>query len=390
MVGPYLPPLMILRTGRGQQLFAACFLAVLLGVFVGCSSQGDPFNRDALQPVIPVGTVSPPNNATNVSPDTLITITFPLDLDERTVTKDNVHVLDYSLADTLGTLEKDKKPRVLAARVLFDPKARVVTVIPDQPLAPSARYQVLLQDVRSTTDILFNTVVTQFTTGATNRPVPNVISVLPPTGASLVPDTTPITLTFDRPMDQVTTLRALSVGPGIPGTASFAVGVDRTVLVFTPGPPDHSDGHYPAGQRIDITLRSDATDKVGTRLARSFTSFFTVEPPPRVNDQLTLPFNGQTRVPQNTSVTLVFTTQMTTATIANGFSMQTGSTLITPANGTFTFADGGSPLRTTAVFTPANPLPATTSVIIRVTGAAKSIRGVGLDPLFVSTFVTGP
>src|SRR5207245_7900842 len=61
--------------------------------------------------------ISPPDGAANVSPDAVVTITFPLDLDVSTVTRDTVHVLDYSLADTLGTLEKDKKPRVLAARV---------------------------------------------------------------------------------------------------------------------------------------------------------------------------------------------------------------------------------------------------------------------------------
>lgn len=374
---------MNLRSGLGRELFTACWVVMLFTVFAGCSSEGDVFGRE-VRPVVQVGAVSPADGATNVSPDTVITMTFPLDLDGRTVTRDTVHVLDYSLADTLPSLEKDKKPRVLSAKVLFNPTTRVVTVVPDQPLNPNGRYQVLLQDVRSTTDIFFNTVVSTFFTGPSNRPTPNVISVVPPVGAALVPDTTPVTLTFDRAMDQVTTLNALSVAPSIAGTASFQVGVDRTVLVFTPG------GRYPAGGRIDITVRADATDKQGTPLGRPFTSFFTVEPPPAVIAQLTVPPDRSTRVPVNTPVQVVFSTQMTTSTVADGFSMLFGSTLLTQANGTFTFADSGSPLRTTATFQPANPLPATTSVQVRVTGQAKSIRGVGLDPLFFSTFVTAP
>lgn len=374
---------MTIRAGTGRELFGLCFALLVLVLFAGCSSEGDPFGRD-VRPVVRVGAVAPPDGATGVSPDAVITITFPLDLDQRTVTRDTVHVLDYSLADTLPSLEKDKKPRVLSTKVLFNPATRVVTVIPDQPLNPSGRYQVLLQDVRSTTDVFFNTVVSTFFTGPTNRPVPAVISILPPTGAALVPDTTPITLTFDRPMDQITTLRALSVAPGVAGTASFSVGVNRTVLVFTPG------GRYPAGARIDVSVRSDATDTAGTPLARPFTSFFTVQPPPRVLEQLTDPPDRATRVPVNAPITVVFSTQMTTSTVADGFSLLSGSTLITQANGTFTFTESGSPLRTSAIFQPTNPLPATTSVQIRVNGLARSLRGIGLDPLFFSNFVTAP
>ena len=374
---------MNIRFGRGRELATACVVVVLLLVFVGCSSEGDPFGQN-VRPVIAVGAVSPADGATNVSPDTAVTITFPLDLDVSTVTKDNVHVLDYSLADTLGALEKDKKPRVLSARVVFDQANRIVTVVPDAPLTPNARYQVLLQDVRSTTNVFFNTVVTTFTTGATNHPTPNVLSIVPLSGAALVPNTAPIVITFDRAMDQVSTLNALSVGPAIAGTTAFQVGVNRTVLTFTPGQP------YPAGQRIVVTLRPDAADTQGNRLGRSFTSFFTVEPPPRVNEQLTIPFDGQTAVPVNAQITVVFTTTMTTSTIPAAFSLAFGSTLITGSQGTFTFANGGSPLRTTANFTPANPLPATTSVQIRVNSLARSTRNIALDPLFFSRFVTAP
>ena len=170
----------------------------------------------------------------------------------------------------------------------------------------------------------------------------------------------------------------------ISGTAAFSVGVNRTVLVFTPG------GRYPPGQRIDITVRADATDTAGTPMGRSFTSFFTAEPRPSVNAQLIDPPDRATRVPVTTPITVVFTTQMTTSTVADAFSLVFGSTLLTQANGTFTFADAGSPLRTTASFQPANPLPATTSVQVRVNGLAQSIRGVSLDPLFFSSFVTAP
>lgn len=374
---------MTIRFGAGRNVFGACLALLVLLAFVGCSSEGDPFGRD-VRPVVRVGAVSPPDGATGVSPDVVITITFPLDLDQRTVTKDTVHVLDYSLADTLPSRELDKKPRVLSTKVLFDPATRVVTIIPDQPLNPNGRYQVLVQDVRSTTDVFFNTLVSTFFTGVSNRPVPAVISIVPPTGAVLVEDTSRITLTFDRPMDQVTTLRALSVGPGVAGTAAFSVGVGRTVLVFTPG------SRYPAGARIDVTVRPDATDTTGTPLGRAFTSFFTVEPPPRVLEQLIDPPDRATRVPVTTPITVTFSTRMTTGTVADSFSLLTGSTLLTQANGTFSFTENGTPTRTVASFQPANPLPATTSVQIRVNGLARSLRGVPLDPLFFSTFVTAP
>ena len=374
---------MEIRAGRGRELANACVVIVLFLVFLGCSSEGDPFGQN-VRPVLPVGVVVPADGSTGVSPDTNITITFPLDLDIATVTKDHVHVLDYSLADQLPTLSKDKAPRTLSARVLYDTANRIITVIPDQSLTPNARYQVELQDVRSTTNIFFNTVVTTFTTGATNRPVPNVLSIIPRSGAALVPNTSTIAITFDRAMDPVSTLRALSVGPGVAGTAAFAVGVNRTVLTFTPG------SVLPPSQLVNVSVRSDATDANGTPLGRDFTSTFTVEPPPSVVTDLTSPFDHQIQVPVNTPVTVVFSTTMTTSTIPAAFSLAFGSTLITGSNGTFSFATSGSPLRTSATFQSTSALPASTSVQIRVNGLAQSTRGVGLSPLFFSTFVTAP
>jgi hypothetical protein len=372
---------MITRSSKGRDLATICLAVAVFVIFAGCASEGDPFGRD-VRPVVAVGAVSPADGSNNVSPDTNITITFPLDLDIRTVTRDNVHVMDFSQADSLPADERNKRARVVATKLLFDARARTITIVPDTTLAPNARYQVLLQDVRSTTDVFFNTVVTTFTTGSVPQVAPVVLNVDPPNGAALVGLTTPVTLTFSRPMDRATTLRALSVGPGIAGTATFIPGVDRSQLIFTPG------GRYPANTRIDVTVHQGAQSTSGVPLARPFSSFFTTEPPPRVLEQFTIPADREVRVPITTPITVVFSQAMDETSIPPAFSLVFGSSLVTGNDGTFTFTTESSPPRTRAVFQPASPLPVTTSVQIRVNGLARSVRGVNLDPLFFSNFVT--
>lgn len=381
---------MLARVSRGRDLAAVCLAAAVFAIVAGCASEGDPFGRD-VRPVVRVGAVTPADGSTNVSPETAITVSFPLDLDARTITRDNVHLMDFSQADSLPTQEKDRKPRVVSTKLLFDAKARTITVIPDGTLAPSGRYQLLLQDVRSTTDIFFNTVVTTFTTGPVPQVAPAVISILPPTGAALVDLSSPVTITFSRPMDQTSTLRALSIGPGVPGTATFIPGVDRSQLVFTPGVIEGTlplRGRLPPGTRIDVVVNQVAQSREGVPLARPFSSVFTTEPRPRVLEQFTTPADREIRVPITTPITVVFSQQMFEPSIPAAFSLVFGSTVVSGSEGAFTFATEGSPPRTRATFQPANPLPVTTSVQIRMNGLAKSSRGLELDPLFFSTFVT--
>jgi hypothetical protein len=193
--------------------------------------------------------------------------------------------------------------------------------------------------------------------------------------------TSTIDLTFSRPMDHASLLSALSVGPGVAGTAAF-VENPNTVLTFRPG------NRFTPGQIVQVTVRGDVKDVNGVPMGRSFNSLFTVEPPPRVIPEFTDPADNAIRVARNSPVTVVFSTTMTTQTVANAFNLVYGSTFLGQNDGTFTFQTVGSPPRTTATFRSTSPLPASTSIQIRVNGLARSTRQMGLSPLFFSTFVT--
>jgi hypothetical protein len=368
-------------TPAGRRLTGAVVTAALALLFWGCASEGDPFARNAPVSALSITAVNPQSGATGVSPETLVTIGFPLDVDPRTVSKDTVHLLDFHLQDQLPLEEKNKRPLVVPVRVLYDAGRRVVTVTPDEPLPENGRFQVVLQDVRATNGVVFNALVSQFFTGPSNRVAPQVLSIVPVSGQALVPNTSPVVITLSKPMDQASLLNAFSVAPGIPGTSAFS-GVNQTVLTFTPGSP------YPAGALIIVTVRQDARDTSGVPLERSFSSTFTVEPPPRVLPDFTIPPDRSAGNPVNTPVTVVFSAVMQTQTVADAFTLSFGSTFLGQTDGTFTFVS--STTNTTATFLSTAPLPPSTSVQIRIDGRARSLRNVGLDPLFIAVFQTAP
>jgi len=368
------------RPTSGRRVFDLSVTLLVFGLIWGCSSQGDPFSQD-VSPVMSITSVVPPDGATQVSPDTVLSIAFPLDLDPRTVTKDTVHLLDYTQADADSSASKDKKGRVVSTKITYASDKRLITILPDAALSESGRYQILVQDVRSTGNVTFSTLVSTFYTGRSSKVAPQVLSIRPLTGQVQVLATAPIQITFSKVMDRSSVLSALSVGPGIVGTATFQDS-DRTVMTFKPG------NLLAPGRTIYVTLRQDAKDTAGICMDRSFSSVFTIEPAPYVIPEFTVPSNYSTSVSRTTSVSVVFSTTMTTDTVADAFNLVYGSTFLGRSDGRFTFSTVGSPPRTQAVYQSTNSLPASTSIQIRVNGLAQSTRGVGLSPLFFSTFVT--
>jgi hypothetical protein len=330
--------------------------------------------------------VNPPDSSTNVSVQTAVAISFPLDLDIRTVTRNNV-------------LLTDDHRRVVPSRVFYDAATRTITLVPNEPLSPGQTFSVLLQDVRTTTDVTFNTQVTRFTTGLDANVRPTIVSVRPLAGQAEVGNLTPISITFSKIMDQSSLLSTFSVAPTVPGTVALSVTSSvppQSIMTFTPSEP------YPAGERMTITVRSEASDTSNRTLGTAFTSIFFVEKPPAVVDGSVSPADGAVRVNVSAAVTLDFTRLMDEESVRDAMNLVFGSTTLGRADGTYTFQvvsvdERGQPVppRTRVTYQPTSALPASTSILVRVSGTARSVpsavsSGLGLDPIFLSTFQTAP
>lgn len=380
------------RIGRARRWrLWSVLLAGAIASFAGCANQGDPFGKNPF-PVVPIGNVVPGDGATGVSINTHVTIAFTLDLDFRTATRNNLFITD------------DHR-RVVGARVLYDAPTRTVTIVPLEPLREASTYLVVAQDVRTTDDVTFNTLVARFATGLDPNGRPSVLTVIPRDGQTEVGNLTPIGIQFSRIMDRASLLGAFSVSPSTPGTATFLETTGNTSFTFTPGQP------YPAGEPIVITVRSDARDTRARTLERTFLARFVTEQPPAVRLDADSPFPPQppsgsrlalAGASVNTTVSVRFTRVMDEESVRDGMNLLFGSTVLGRANGTYTFTVEttnalGQPVppHSRVVYRPTNPLPASTLIDIRVDGRARSLAsasstGQGLDPIFFSSFQTAP
>jgi Ice-binding-like/Bacterial Ig-like domain len=210
----------------------------------------------------------------------------------------------------------------------------------------------------------------------TTAPPAAVISTIPANGAVTVAVNTTISAVFSEAMNPAT-INAVTftlTGPGatpVAGTVTYA----GTTATFTPSAGLSTSTIYTA------TITTGARDPAGSALAANFVWSFTTAAPASVVS--TVPTNGAAAVPANSAVSATFSEAMNPATI-NAATFTLAGAGPTPVAGNVSYAG------TTATFTPAAALAASTLYTATITTGARDPGGVGLAANYVWTFATAP
>jgi hypothetical protein len=212
------------------------------------------------------------------------------------------------------------------------------------------------------------------------RPV--VVSTTPAANATGVSLTPPITATFSKPMNAATLNASTFVvsGPGgaaIAGTVTYTAATNTAT--FTPAAPLALNTSYLA----TITTGAQDTASPANSIAANYLWTFTTAPAPTPPTVIsTVPLNGATNVPVGQVLTATFSTAMNPATInASTFTVTAAGT---PIAGVVTYTAVGN----IATFTPALPLPTSTTLVATITTGAQSTSGTALAANYAWTFTT--
>ena len=210
----------------------------------------------------------------------------------------------------------------------------------------------------------------------TTADAPTVVSTVPINGAVGVAVNTTVSATFSHTMNPATINAATFTLTGPGGTAvAGAVTFAGSTATFTPTTV------LASGTLFTATITTGAKDPAGAGLAANFVWTFTTAAAPTVVS--TVPVNGATGVPVNTTISATFSEAMNPATINAATFTLTGPGA-TPVTGTVTLAG------TTATFAPTTILATSTLFTATITTGAKDPTGVPLAANFVWTFTTAP
>jgi hypothetical protein len=274
--------------------------------------------------------------------------------------------------------------------VTYNTVTHIATFTPSSPLSNNIGYTATI--TTGVKDLAGNFMaapkVVAFTTIADTTP-PTVLSTSPANGATAVPITAVVTVTFSEAMDSASvatggafTLTATVAGTLVTGTVTY--NMDTHVATFTPSSPLSNNIGYTA------TITTGVKDLAGNFMAApkvfAFTTIADTTPPTVLS---TSPSNGATAVPITAVVTVTFSEAMDSASVATGGAFTLKETVAgTPVAGTVTY----DMVTHIATFTPAGSLAAaTTNYTATVTTAAKDVAGNPLSPgTVIFAFTTVP
>ena len=313
--------------------------------------------QDATAPT--VSTTSPLNAATNVPINTAISVTFS-------------EAMNTTATEAAFSISPDP-----GGAFAWDPGNTILTYTPSVNLQGSTPYTVTIGV--GAMDVVGNNLAAPynfgFTTGSSGDSTPPTVTTTNPTdGATAVPLNPVISVTFSEPMNKTTVQAAFSISSS-PG-GSFAWGLGDTLLTF------NLVGPLTASTLYTVTIGTGAMDVAGNPLASIFSYSFTTgsggdSTAPTVTGNT--PGLGDTGVPLNTSVTVIFTEAMHRTSVENAFS--TSPTV----PGTFAWSGDSQAL----VFTPDSNLTLGTTYTITVGTGASDVAGNTLASAFNFGFTTG-
>jgi hypothetical protein len=312
----------------------------------------------------------PPSGFVGVSTAANAVVTFNEAMDPTTINP------------TTFTLKVGTTP--IAGTVAYNAPTHTATFTPTPSLPSSAIVTATI--TTGVKDVAGNRLAADFVWTFTIRDevAPTVIANFPANGASGVPVSAVVTVTFSEAMDATTITAAgtftlkLTSAPGTAVTGTVDYNAATRVATFTPSSPLSAPVNYTA--TVLGTVKDAAGNSMGTPFQFAFSTGDTT--PPTVVS--TLPANLATNVPTNQVVSATFSEAMDATTI-NGttFTLRVTATSVAVA-GTAAY----NAATHTATFTPSAALASGTTYTATVTTGAKDIAGNAMASNFPWTFIT--
>jgi len=199
----------------------------------------------------------PASGAVNVPVSSSFMATFSAPMDTSAT---SVQLLDTSAFP----------PDFVTTAASWSPDGLKITCAPTPAFPPNAT--IIWSIIGRGTNGLFlsgNSVSGSFTTGSGGAPVPSVVGTIPDNGATNVPPTGPVILTFSEPMDtnKTSVVFRNSMDPLTLLSVTTSWSADHTILTNTPSPA------FPAGSVILWT--ATGADPAGNVLASAMGTFVT-------------------------------------------------------------------------------------------------------------------
>ncbi|MHB8878115.1 MAG: Ig-like domain-containing domain, partial [Myxococcaceae bacterium] len=291
-----------------------------------------------------VSSTTPADNATGVSIATVVTVTFSKPMDRATVSVTPAPYLD------LGPPTWDGAGRTVSfasAAALFVPSTSYTLTVAGQD-----------EQAQALTGITTFTFRTGVSTDITR---PTVVNTVPAAGASGVPVSATLSVTFSEPMNLVATQAAFSANPGV--ACAFNWDAPGTRLSCKPNVALAANTDYA------VTVGTGAQDLAGNALAVplafTFATSLTADlSPPTVVS--TKPANGDTGVERNSDIVVIFSEAMDQASAQAAFAIGGWAT-----TGAFTWDAAG----TTFTYRPAQSFSNGAMVSFTVGIGAKDLAG---------------
>lgn len=314
-----------------------------------------------------VTSATPAAEATGVASNAAVTVTFSEPMDAATINSTN-----FFLKTSGGAL--------IPGAVVYTAATRTAAFTPTSALPSSTT---LIATVTSgAKDVAGNGLAAIFSLSFTTRDEtpPSVVSTSPVAGASAVPVSTAINVTFSETIDAATltaasfTLAATSGGASISGAIAFNAATKTATL--TPSSSLAGSTSYTA--TIAGTVKDLAGNAMGTAFSFAFTTA-DITPP---NIVAVSPANGSSGVASNATVDVAFSKAMNASTI------NASSVLLklTSSGASVTGTVSYNAATFTATFLPSAPLSFSTGYTVIVTTDAKDTAGNSLTTGFSSEF----
>ncbi len=386
-VGQYPARISFDATGREATLTPTVLLPASTSVFISISgtvtdANGNRFTSglfsqfqtaaavDALPPA--VVTVDPVNNATGVSLNQLVTITFTEPLNPSLVNTNNFGVYAQGTRIPLSSLQRSSDN---------------TTIVMDGNWVPGALHIVYVSS--DVTDLAGNALPplsSRFTTGGNiDTGAPRVLFSRPGPGATGVPRDRGVHLFLSEPVDASTLAGGFFLstatnqgGRLIAGARSLAFG--GFVASFDPQDPLAFDtGHV-------VSLRSDVRDIAGNALGNFSSTFTTLEDAALLGPTAVAlsPNQGAAEVPLNARVRVRFSEPLDRGSVnSTNFSLTPSG--LGAVRGTYAFEQGDA----VVVFLPDAPLAASRSHTLTLRNTLRDVQGTALRFTQSFSFTTG-
>ena len=295
-----------------------------------------------------VTSTSPHDGGTNVDINSIISANFSEDMDLAT------------LSSTSFTL-KDAANNTINGSVSYS--NRSASFIPASALSHTTMYTASL--TVAATDLagnhLVNDVVWVFSTP--DKTAPSVISTSPGNGASNVALDSRISVSFSEVMDSTTlNSSSFSLKDAQSNALNGAISYSGTSAIFTPATNLAHTTVY------TVTLTTAAADLAGNNLDSGQVWSFTTpdQTPPVVLS--TSPGDGASNVPLNSSISVIFSEEMASATLtSSSFKLEDSDNNTVSGNISYS--------GTTATFTPASALAHTRMYTVSLSTAVRDLAG---------------